>query len=107
MESTTTHGETQVPKEINMTEPSQQILPWKCVFCRMATGWRVLRAPLCAICWEQLNDFIWVSFVQVGLLALGAINGLFFVIEEVLLFFVLIVIKHRVRPILGRITEIS
>jgi hypothetical protein len=107
MESTTTHGETQVPKEINMTEPSQQSLPWKCVFCRMATGWRVLRAPLCAICWEQLNDFIWVSFVQVGLLALGAINGLFFVIEEVLLFFVLIVIKHRVRPILGRITEIS
>jgi hypothetical protein len=96
-----------VPKEINMTEPSQQSLPWKCVFCRMATGWRVLRAPLCAICWEQLNDFIWVSFVQVGLLALGAINGLFFVIEEVLLFFVLIVIKHRVRPILGRITEIS
>jgi hypothetical protein len=107
MESTTTHGETQVPKEINMTEPSQQSLPWKCVFCRMATGWRALRAPLCAICWEQLNDFIWVSFVQVGLLALGAINGLFFVIEEVLLFFVLIVIKHRVRPILGRITEIS
>ncbi len=107
MESTTTHGETQLPKEINMAEPSQQSLPWKCVFCRMATGWRVLRAPLCAICWEQLNDFIWVSFVQVGLLALGAINGLFFVIEEVLLFFVLIVIKHRVRPILGRITEIS
>ncbi len=107
MESTTTHGETQVPKEINMTEPSQQSLPWKCVFCRMATGWRVLRAPLCAICWEQLNDFIWVSFVQVALLAVGAIDGLFFVIEEVLLFFALIVIKHRVRPILGRITEIS
>jgi hypothetical protein len=61
----------------------------------MATGWRVLRAPLCTICWETLNDFIWVSFVQVALLALGAINGLFFVI------------KHRVRPILGRITEIS
>ncbi len=48
-----------------------------------------------------------MSFVQVALLAVGAINGLFFVIEEVLLFFVLIVIKHRVRPILGRITEVS
>ena len=90
-----------------MPEHSEQSLPWKCVFCRMATGRRVLRAPLCAICWEQLNDFVWVSFVQVALLAIGAINGLFFVIEEVLLFFVLIVIKHRVRPILGRITETS
>jgi len=90
-----------------MTEIGEQSLPWKCIFCRMATRWRVFRAPLCAICWEQLNDFIWVSFVQIALLAIGAINGLFFVIEEVLLFFVLIVIKHRVRPILGRITEIS
>ena len=35
----------------------------------------------------------------------GAIDGLFFISEEALLFFVLIVIKHRVRPILGRITE--
>ena len=90
-----------------MAETTERNLPWKCVFCRMPTGWRVLRAPLCAICWEQLNDFIWVSFVQVALLAVGAIDGLFFVIEEVLLFFVLIVIKHRVRPILGRITEVS
>ena len=76
------------------------------VATRMATGLRVIRAPLCAICWEQLNDFVWVSLVQVTLLAFGAINGLF-VIEEVLLFFVLIVIKHRVRPIFGRITEVS
>ena len=75
----------------------------------LPNGHRMARAlaPLCAICWEQLNDFIWVSFVQVALLAFGAVDGLFFVIEEVLLFFVLIVIKHRVRPILGRITEIS
>ncbi len=85
-----------------MTDLTEQNLPWKCLFCRMATGSRVLRAPLCAIYWEQLNGFIWVSFVQIALLALGAINGLFFVIEEVLLFFVLIVIKHRVRPILSR-----
>ncbi len=90
-----------------MDETAERSLPWKCVFCRMATGWRVLRAPLCAICWEQLNDCIWVSFVQVALLASGAIDGLFFVIEEVLFFFVLIVIKHRVPPILGRSTEVS
>ena len=90
-----------------MTEATERSLPWKCVFCRMATGWRVLRMPLCAICWEQLNDFIWVSFVQVVLLALGVISGLFFVIEEVLLFVVLIVIKHRMPPILGRFTEVS
>ena len=93
--------------EVGMTETTEQNLPWKCVFCRMATSWRVFRAPLCSICWEQLNDFIWVSFVQVALLAFGAISGLFFVIEEVLLFFVLIIIKHRLRPILGGVTEVS
>ena len=54
-----------------MSETAERILPWKCLFCRMATGLRVLRAPLCAICWEQVNDFIWVSFVQVVFLALG------------------------------------
>ncbi len=90
-----------------MSETAERSLPWKCLFCRMATGRRVIRAPHCAICWEQLNDFIWVSFVQVVLLALGAIDGLFFVVEEVVLFFVLIVIKHRVPPILGRFTEVS
>ena len=90
-----------------MSKTTEQSLPWKCLFCRMATGKRVLHAPLCAICWEQVNDFIWVSLVQVVLLALGVINGLFFVVEEVLLFCVLIVIKHRVPPILGRITEVS
>jgi hypothetical protein len=39
------------------------------------------------------------------LLATGAINGLFFVIEEFLLFFVLIGIKHRLPPILDRVTR--
>ncbi len=90
-----------------MAETTERDFPWKCLFCRMATGERVLRAPLCAICWEQVNDFIWVSFVQVVLLALGTIDGLFFVVEEVLLFFVLIVIQHLVPPILGRSTEVS
>ena len=78
---------------------------WRCVFCRMKTDARALRMPLCGICLEQSNDFIWVSLVQVLLLAVGAIDGLFFVIEEVLLFFVLVVVKHRVPSILGRFTQ--
>ena len=90
-----------------MSETTERRLPWKCLFCRMATDRRALRTPLCAICWDQLNDFIWVSFVQVVFLAFGVISGLFFVIEEVLLLFVLIVVKHRVPPLLGRFTEFS
>jgi len=48
-----------------MSETTERSLPWKCLFCRMATDRRTLRTPLCAICWDQLNDFIWVSFVQI------------------------------------------
>ncbi len=79
--------------------------PWKCIFCRMQTEVRAFRVPLCPICFEQSNDFIWVSLVQLLLLGAGAISGLFFVIEEILLFVVLIVIKHRIPSILGRFTE--
>jgi hypothetical protein len=78
---------------------------WTCPFCRMKTRRRLLRLPLCPICLEQSNDFLWVSAVQVVLLASGAINGLFFVVEEFLLFFVLIGIKHRLPSVLDRFTE--
>ena len=78
---------------------------WRCVFCRMDTRERVARLPLCAICLEQSNDFIWVSAVQVLLLLAGAIDGLFFVIEEALLFFVLVVVKHRIPSLLERFVE--
>ncbi len=78
---------------------------WKCIFCRMATDVRVSRVPLCPICLEQSNDFIWVSLVQLLLLSVGAISGFFFVIEEVLLFFVLVVVKHRVPSLLERFRE--
>ena len=78
---------------------------WKCIFCRMKTRTRFFRAPLCAICLEQSNDFVWVSMIQVLLLLAGAIDGLFFIIEEVLLFFVLVVVKHRVPSLLTRFTE--
>ena len=79
----------------------------KCPFCRMETRRRLFRVPLCAICLEQSNDFLWVSLVQVALLLAGAIDGLFFVIEEVLLFVVLIVIKHRLPTVLDRFVEDS
>jgi hypothetical protein len=79
--------------------------PWTCPFCRMSTRRRLLRVPLCPICLEQSNDFLWVSLVQVGLLAAGAIDGLFFVVEEFLLFFALIGIKHRLPAVLDRFTE--
>jgi hypothetical protein len=78
---------------------------WICPFCRMSTQRRLFRVPLCPICLEQSNDFLWVSAVQVLLLVAGAIDGLFFVVEEFLLFFVLIGIKHRLPPVLDRFTE--
>ena len=77
----------------------------KCPFCRMETTRRLFRVPLCPICLEQSNDFVWVSAVQLGLLGIGAIDGWFFAAEEVLLFFVLIGIKHRLPAVLDRFVE--
>ncbi len=68
----------------------------RCWFCRMTNPYRWLGMPVCHICRDQLYDFLWVSLVQTVVWILGGINGLFFVIDEILLFFVLIVIKHRV-----------
>ena len=45
---------------------------------------------------DQLYDFLWVSVVQTVVWLLGGIDGLFYVIDECLLFFVLIIVKHRV-----------
>jgi len=42
-----------------------------------------------------LYDFLWVSVVQTIIWLLGGIDGLFFVIDEILLFLVLVVVKHR------------
>ena len=71
----------------------------------METTRRLFRVPLCPICLDQSNDFVWVSAVQLVLLAVGAIDGWFFAAEEVLLFFVLIGIKHRLPPVLDRFVE--
>ena len=80
---------------------------WTCPFCRMETRRRLLRLPLCPICLEQVNDFVWVSAVQLAFLMTGVIDGWFFVAEEVLLFFVLVGIKHRLPAVLDRFTEDS
>jgi len=70
----------------------------KCWFCRMSNPHHWLGIPVCYICRDQLYDFLWVSLVQTIVWMLGGIDGLFFVIDEVLLFFVLVFVKHRVSP---------
>lgn len=69
--------------------------PRRCVFCRMPTAALFLRLPMCAICRDQAHDFCWASAVQAGLMATGLISGLTFVLEEILLFTVLVIVKHR------------
>ncbi len=61
----------------------------------MQTPLRRLCIPVCPICRDQLYDFFWVSIVQTIVWLLGGIDGLFFVIDEILLFLVLVVVKHR------------
>lgn len=68
----------------------------RCWFCLMDTSLRWLRIPMCPICRDQVYDFLWVSAVQSVVWLVGGIDGWFFVIEECLLFFVLVIVKHRV-----------
>lgn len=70
----------------------------KCLFCRMNTTYRFLRLRVCAICRDQLYDFLWVSVVQGVVSLVFALGPLFFLVEEVLLFGVLIFVKHRFPP---------
>ncbi len=62
----------------------------------MATSLRWLRIPVCPICRDQLYDFAWVSAVKTIVWLFGGISGWFFVIDEILLFIVLVIVKHRV-----------
>ena len=68
----------------------------RCWFCLMQTSIRWLGMPICPICRDQLYDFFWVSVVQTLIWAAGGIDGWFFVIDEVVLFIVLVFVKHRV-----------
>ena len=79
--------------------------PWRCLFCRMRTGVRLFGVPLCEICHDQAQDFFWVSLVLISLLPTGFISGLQFVVEEVLVFIVLVVVKHRLPSIFQPFTR--
>tara|TARA_R110002049_G_scaffold189977_1_gene358581 strand:+ start:5802 stop:6065 length:264 start_codon:yes stop_codon:yes gene_type:complete len=70
----------------------------KCLFCHMNTIHRYLRVNVCEICRDQLFDFVWVTVVQAIVVVVFALGPLFFIVEEVLLFAVLIFIKHRFPP---------
>lgn len=67
----------------------------RCWFCLMQTTLTWLRIPICTICRYQVYDFLWVSAVQTIVWLLGGIDVWFFVIDEVLLFIVLVIVKHR------------
>ena len=69
---------------------------FRCWFCRMPSPHRWLGIPVCGICRDQLYDFFWVTVVQTVVWLFGGMDGLFFVINECLLFFVLIFVKHWV-----------
>jgi hypothetical protein len=79
--------------------------PWRCLFCRMSTGVRLFGIPLCGICRDQVQDFVWVSSIQGALVAAGFISGLQFAVEEALLFGVLVVAKHRLPSIFDRFIQ--
>lgn len=70
----------------------------RCLFCRMKSVGRFLRIPVCAICWDQLYDFVWASGVQGAVALAFGLGGGVFLVEEVLLFAVLVLVKHRVNP---------
>lgn len=88
-----------------MAESRHEQQPWRCLFCRMHTGVRLFRIPVCPICRDQLQDFVWVSGIQGSLVAAGFLSGLQFAVEEVLLFSVLVLVKHRLPSIFDRFTQ--
>jgi hypothetical protein len=88
-----------------MTDENVESQPWRCLFCRMQTGVRLFRIPVCAICRDQVQDFVWVSGIQGSLVAAGFISGLQFAVEEVLLFGVLVLVKHRLPSIFDRFVQ--
>jgi hypothetical protein len=73
----------------------------------MQTNVRLFRVPLCAICRDQVQDFAWVSSIQGVLVAAGFITSLQFIVEECLLFGVLVFVKHRLPSIFDRFTRTS
>ena len=70
----------------------------RCVFCRMSTTLRFLRLKVCEICRDQVYDFLGVSGVLALVTLAFDLGGMVFLVQEVLLFLVLIVVKHRFPP---------
>jgi len=64
----------------------------------METSHRFLRIPVCSICRDQLYDFSWASGVQALVALLGGLSLAYLALEEVLLFVVLVVVKHVLPP---------
>jgi hydrogenase-4 membrane subunit HyfE len=71
----------------------------------MHTGVRFFGVPVCCICRDQMQDFIWVSAIQGLLVAAGFISGLQFAVEEILLFGILVLVKHRMSSIFDRFVK--
>lgn len=70
----------------------------RCPFCRMPTRERFLHLPVCPICRDQLYDFLWASGVQMLVTLVFRLGSFVFLVQEFLLFLVLVLIKHRVTP---------
>jgi hypothetical protein len=71
----------------------------------MRTGTKLFGISLCEICQDQTQDFVWVSLVLLMLVPTGFITGTQFVVEEVLLFVVLVVVKHRLPAVFEPFTR--
>jgi hypothetical protein len=73
----------------------------------MRTGTRLFALPLCPICRDQVQDFVWVSTLQGSLVVFGVLSGWQFAVEELLLFGVLVVVKHRLPSIFDRFVRVA
>lgn len=85
-----------------MNDDSIDSSPWRCLFCRMRTGVRLFEIPVCEICRDQVHDFLWASAMLGMMIPIGVITGLQFLVEELLLFVALILVKHRFPRIFDR-----
>ena len=81
-----------------MSDASPIHSPRRCLFCRMQSDFVFLRLAVCAICRDQLYDFLWASSVAGAVAAVGGLSGFWFAVEEVLLFVVLVFVRHRLPP---------
>lgn len=88
-----------------MAEELSETQPWRCLFCRMHTGVRLFRVPVCDICRDQVQDFVWASGIQGALVGVGLLSGMQFLVEEVLLFGALVLVKHRLPSIFDRFVK--